>query len=437
MKKVISIVLIFVSVIACGQSKQPDKKLRWFNDAKLGIFIHWGIYSVNGISESWSFHNRRILHSDYMKQVDGFSAVYYNPSEWVSLIKESGARYAVITSKHHDGVALWNTKMNDLSVPLKTPAKSDVLTPFITELRKAGLKTGLYFSLIDWTHPDYPGFLRDSAKFKLAEHPEKWNRYLSFMNGQLDELMTGINPDLWWFDGDWEHSAEEWQAAGIREKLLANNPKAIINGRLAGYGDYDTPEQNFPVTRPVTPSWELCMTMNDSWGYQGKDTSYKTPYEIITIFADVIGYGGNLLLGIGPKADGTIPAEQVHILKELGKWTSKHSEAIFSTQAGLPQGHFYGPSTLSADSLNLYLFVHGNSGGQVLVKGLKNPILEASVLGTGIKLNPKIVGKISWSPVPGLVFLDIPEGSGDEYMTVIKLTFEKPVSLYRGKGGLQ
>lgn len=437
MKKIISIVLIFVSVIACGQSKQPDEKLRWFNDAKLGIFIHWGIYSVDGISESWSFHNRRILHSDYMKQVDGFSAAYYNPSEWVSLIKESGARYAVITSKHHDGVALWNTKMNNLSVPLKTPAKSDVLSPFITELRKAGLKTGLYFSLIDWTHPDYPGFLRDSAKYVLKEHPEKWNRFLSFMNGQLDELKTGINPDLWWFDGDWEHSAEEWQAAGIREKLLANNPKAIINGRLAGYGDYDTPEQNFPVTRPVTPSWELCMTMNDSWGYQGKDTNYKTPYEIITIFADVIGFGGNLLLGIGPEADGTIPAEQVHILKEIGKWTGKHSEAIFGTQAGLPQGHFYGPSTISADSLNLYLFVHGISGGQVLVKGLKNPILEASVLGTGIKLNPKIVGKISWSPVPGLVFLDIPEGSDDEYMTVVKLTFEKPVSLYRGKGGLQ
>jgi alpha-L-fucosidase len=257
------------------------------------------------------------------------------------------------------------------------------------------------------------------------------------MNGQLDELQRAINPDLWWFDGDWEHSAEEWKAGEIRKKLLAADPEAIINGRLAGYGDYDTPEQNFPVTRPDSPAWELCMTMNDSWGYQAADTSYKTPFEIISIFADVIGFGGNLLLDIGPKADGTIPEEQVYILKELGKWTSKHQEAIFITQAGMPQGHFYGPSTLSADSLSLYLFVSGKSCGQVMIKGLKNTIRDASVLGTTVQLQPKVVGKISWSPVPGLVFIDLPEGSADQYKTVIKLTFDKPISLYRGKGGLQ
>jgi len=436
MKKCFAIVLMITSIASSGQ-KQSDQKLEWFNDAKLGIFLHWGIYSVNGISESWSFHNRRISHQDYMKQLDGFTASSYDPAQWVSLIKESGAKYAVITSKHHDGVALWDTKMNDLSIPLKTPAGRDVLTPFIQDLRNAGLKAGLYYSLIDWTHPDYPGFLRDSAKYTVADNPEKWQNFLSFMNGQLDELQRAINPDLWWFDGDWEHSAEEWQASDIRVKLLAANPKTIINGRLAGFGDYDTPEQNFPVTRPDSPAWELCMTMNDSWGYQGKDTSYKTPFEIISIFADVIGYGGNLLLDIGPKADGTIPEEQVYILKELGKWTTKNGEAIFGTKAGLPPGHFYGPSTLSADSLSLYLFVSGKSCGQVMIKGLKNTIREASVLGKTMQLHPKIVGKISWSPVPGLVFIDLPEGSGDQYMTVIKLTFDKPISLYRGKGGLQ
>jgi alpha-L-fucosidase len=372
-----------------------------------------------------------------MKQLDGFSASSYDPAQWANLIKESGARYVVITSKHHDGVALWDTKMNDLSIPLKTPAGRDVLTPFIKELRKAGLKAGLYYSLIDWTHSDYPGFLRDSAKYNVTDHPAKWQSFLSFMNGQLDELQRAINPDLWWFDGDWEHSAEEWKAGEIRKKLLAADPEAIINGRLAGYGDYDTPEQNFPVTRPDSPAWELCMTMNDSWGYQAADTSYKTPFEIISIFADVIGFGGNLLLDIGPKADGTIPEEQVYILKELGKWTSKHQEAIFITQAGMPQGHFYGPSTLSADSLSLYLFVSGKSCGQVMIKGLKNTIRDASVLGTTVQLQPKVVGKISWSPVPGLVFIDLPEGSADQYKTVIKLTFDKPISLYRGKGGLQ
>jgi alpha-L-fucosidase len=426
-----------ITSIASSGQQQSDQKLEWFNDAKLGIFIHWGIYSVNGISESWSFHNRQVSHQDYMKQLDGFSASSYDPAQWANLIKESGARYVVITSKHHDGVALWDTKMNDLSIPLKTPAGRDVLTPFIKELRKAGLKAGLYYSLIDWTHSDYPGFLRDSAKYNVTDHPAKWQSFLSFMNGQLDELQRAINPDLWWFDGDWEHSAEEWKAGEIRKKLLAADPEAIINGRLAGYGDYDTPEQNFPVTRPDSPAWELCMTMNDSWGYQAADTSYKTPFEIISIFADVIGFGGNLLLDIGPKADGTIPEEQVYILKELGKWTSKHQEAIFITQAGMPQGHFYGPSTLSADSLSLYLFVSGKSCGQVMIKGLKNTIRDASVLGTTVQLQPKVVGKISWSPVPGLVFIDLPEGSADQYKTVIKLTFDKPISLYRGKGGLQ
>lgn len=437
MKRTFTIILLLISVFAFGQSKQGDDKLRWFNDARLGIFIHWGIYSVNGIGESWSFHNRRISHTDYMRQLDGFSAELYDPAAWVKLIVESGAKYAVITSKHHDGVALWDTKMNDLSIARKSPAKRDVLTPFVDELKKAGLKTGLYFSLIDWTHPDYPGFLRDSAKYQLAVQPERWQKYLTFMSGQLDELKTGINPDLWWFDGDWEHPAEEWMAEGIRTSLLDHNKNVIVNGRLAGFGDYDTPEQNFPVTRPDSPAWELCMTMNDSWGYQGQDTNYKTPFEIISIFADVIGYGGNLLLDIGPKADGTIPAEQVVILKELGKWTKKHGDAIFRTRAGLPQGHFYGPSTLSADSLNLYLFVNARSGNRIMIKGLNNPIHGATVLGNTTALTPKVVGKISWSPVPGLVFIDIPEEAGDEYLTVLKIEFEKPISLYRGKGGLQ
>jgi len=440
MKHYLTIFLLSIIIAVSGQ-KPADKKLQWFTDAKLGIFIHWGIYSVQGIGESWSFHNGQISHEDYMKQLQGFTAASYNPEEWVRLIKGSGARYAVITSKHHDGVALWETKhaaeYGRLSVAERTPAKRDVLTPFIDELRKADIKAGLYFSLIDWTHPDYPGFLRDSARYKPAEHPEKWTRYLSFMNGQLDELQQQLNPDLWWFDGDWEHSADEWKAKEIRERLLAKNPEAILNGRLTGFGDYDTPEQNFPVTRPDSPAWELCMTMNDSWGYQGSDTLYKTPYEIISIFADVIGFGGNLLLDIGPKADGTIPEEQVNILEELGKWTSKHQEAIFGSRPGLPQGHFYGPSTLSADSLSLYLFVSGGTGGQIMVKGLKNKVKNAVVLGTNTKIEPKVVGKISWSPVPGLLFAEIPEGAGDEYMTVIKLEFDKPIALYRGKGGLQ
>lgn len=428
------LILLLLPVILPAQEKPADK-MQWFEGARFGIFIHWGIYAVDGVSESWSFHNSRISHEDYMKQIERFTASKYDPAEWVKLIKESGARYAVITSKHHDGVALWNTGMNDLSIPRKSPAGKDVLTPFINELRKSGLKTGLYYSLIDWTDPDYPGFLREKNKYVLAEHPEKWEKFLTFCHGQIGELAKEFNPDLWWFDGDWEHTANEWRAPEIRKTILDNNPKAIINGRLAGYGDYDTPEQNIPIHVTPHKAWELCLTMNRSWGYQPKDTVYKTPEELITILSEVTGKGGNLLLSIGPREDGTLPEEQVNILKEMGKWTSKHDEAIFNTQAGIPDGHFHGATSLSQDSTVLYLFTDDRS--DIFIKGLTSKIIKATVLGANYELAVKQVGKISWSPVPGLIFMDLPANMQDQYLTVVKLELEGPVKLYRGKGGFE
>ncbi|WP_276482730.1 alpha-L-fucosidase [Paraflavitalea pollutisoli] len=412
-------------------------KMQWFADAKLGIFIHWGIYAVKGIDESWSFHNKKISHKDYMQQLDGFTASQYDPATWAALIKESGARYAVMTTKHHDGVALWPTKQSHYSVPRNTPAKRDVLTPFYKALDKAGIKRGAYFSLIDWSHPDYPGFLKDSSRYQVADDPQRWSRFQSFMMAQIDELNQAYHPALWWFDGDWEHSATEWNAAGVRSSILAQTPGAIINSRLQGYGDYETPEQNFPVTRPKYNWWELCMTTNNNWGYQPQDMAWKSPYEVITIFADVISNGGNLLLDIGPKADGTIPQQQVHILQELGQWNKKHAAAIFGTLGGLPQGHFYGPSTLSKDSTRLFLFVPGKTSGDLVIKGLKNKIRSISVVGSGHPLPHRVVGKISWSPVPGLVYFSVPPAVQDKYMTVLVVDLEGPLQLYNGHGGLQ
>ena len=300
-----------------------------------------------------------------------------------------------------------------------------------------GIKRGAYFSLIDWSSKDYPGFLKDSTRYKIKDEPARWKRYLKMMNGQINEINTQFKPDLWWFDGDWEHSAEEWEAPLVRKEILAKYPSAIINGRLQGYGDYETPEQNFPVTRPKYHWWELCMTMNNNWGYHPDDENYKTPFEVISIFVDAVSNGGNLLLDIGPKEDGTIPPEQIHILKELGKWNKKNGEAIFGQAAGLPQGHFYGPSTMSKDSTTLFLFLPGQVAGNIMIKGLRNEIKDIQIVGTPQHLKPKIVGKVSWSPVPGLVFIDVPEKYKDEYMTVLKLTLNGPLSLYRGVGGLQ
>ncbi len=441
MKRCLSIVIMLclsLSQNIHAQSKdQPDKtRMQWFADAKLGIFIHWGIYAVNPTSESWAFHNKHISHANYMKQINGFTAKNYKPEYWAALIKSTGARYAVLTSKHHDGVALWDTKMNDLSIPKKSPAKRDLLTPFVKALRDNNIKVGLYYSLIDWSYPDYPGFLKDSSRYNSAEDPIRWGKFLEFCHGQIKELLKAYNPDLMWFDGDWEHSAGEWRSDYIRSIILQSNPNTIINSRLQGYGDYDTPEQNFPVTRPNSPYWELCMTTNDSWGYQGKyDTNYKTPYEIISIFADAISMGGNMLLDIGPKEDGTIPKEQEYILRELGNWTNKHSEAIFGTIAGMPQGHFYGPTTLSKDSTSLYLFIPGHANGDLTIKGLDSEIKNISVVGINTSLTWKIVGKISWSSVPGLVYIHVPAEVDDKYMTVLKVELKKPLRLYVGKGG--
>jgi len=434
----ISGILLLISILTVAQktkSSEIEGKMQWFADAKLGIFIHTGIYSVNGIDESWSFFNKKISHADYMKQLNGFTLKKYDPAFWADLIQESGARYAVITTKHHDGVAMYDTKMNQVSIVKATPAKRDMIKPFFEELRKRNIKCGAYYSLIDWSHPDYPGFLTDSVKYKVELEYNRWNTFRNFFQGQIKEISSAFNPDLWWFDGDWEHSAERWESEKIRSMILSRNPSAIINGRLQGYGDYATPEQNFPVSKPNYTWWELCMTINNNWGYQPADTNWKTPYEIITIFVDAVSNGGNLLLDIGPKADGTIPDEQIHVLKELGKWNKKHGEAIFNTIAGMPQGHYYGPSTLSKDSTTVYLFIHGRINGQLMIKGLKNKIEEITVVGNGTKLNHKIVGKISWSHVPGLVYINVPESVLDEYVTVLKVKLDKPVELYRGTGG--
>ena len=411
------------------------EKMQWFADAKLGIFIHAGIYSVNGIDESWSFYNKKISYADYMKQLKGFTLQNYDPALWASIIQASGAKYAVITTKHHDGVAMFDTKMDELSIVKASPAKRDMVKPLFDELRKRDIKCGAYFSLLDWSHPDYPGFLKDSNKYKLADDYERWNRFRSFFQSQIKEIGNNLHPDLFWFDGDWEHSAEQWESEKVRQMILANNPKAIINGRLQGYGDYETPEQNIPVSHPKYNWWELCMTINDNWGFQFKDKNWKTPYEIITIFTDVISNGGNLLLDIGPKADGIIPDEQIHVLKELGAWNKRNGEAIFNTIAGIPQGHFYGATTLSKDSAVLYLFLQGNVSGDISIKGLNNKIQDITVLGNKTKLHYKIVGKISWSSVPGIVYIHVPENVQDEYVTVLKVTLDKPISLYRGKGG--
>lgn len=426
------LIVLITNQLFSQELTQEEKKMQWFENARLGIFIHWGIYAVNGIDESWSFYNGYISHDDYMNQLKGFNATNYNPAEWAQLIKESGAKYAVLTTKHHDGVALWDTKCGNLDVVEKSPAGKDLVQPLVKELRKNNVKVGLYYSLLDWSHPDYPNKTRVEKRYDTDS--VKWNRFVDFNFCQLNELSQQFKPDLFWFDGDWEQSAEQWKAKELSEMLRSQNKNVILNSRIQGYGDYATPEQGLPVTRPDSRYWELCMTMNDSWGFQNNDKNYKTPNQVINILVNCINKGGNLLLDIGPKADGTIPAEQVNILKELGRWTNKHREAIYATRAGIPADHFYGPTSLNQTGDILYLYLPYKPNGQIMLKGIKNKINRIWVVGNGTKLNWDIKMKQYWSAVPGIIYIDVPEKVLDEQVTVIAVLLDGKVDLYREKG---
>jgi len=441
MKKAAIIILMFILTVTL-QAQNVDPKMQWFSDAKLGIFIHYGIYSVKGIGESWSFYNHEITYEEYMKQAEGFTASKYDPAAWAALFKEAGARYAVLTTKHHDGFALWDTKFSDLNAVKKSPAKRDLVGPYCEALRAQGLKVGLYFSHLDWSNPDYASVETDKKgpvnEFSYAApgkgNKEAWERFIKFQRGQLNELQTLYKPDLLWFDGDWERSAEQWGMKELRDILLKNQPDVILNSRMQGYGDYATPEQGVPVTAPKGP-WELCMTTNDSWGFQGRDNNYKSLNYIIQIFSECIGMGGNLLLDIGPKPDGTIDGPQTAILKGLGRWTKKHQEAIWGTTAGLPLGHFYGPTTISKDKKTIYLFYFGTPNGELVLKGIRNNIKNIRIVGSNTSLTWKRNGGAAWNRVPGNILMVLPQQELDNNCTVIAVEMEEELDLFHGAGG--
>ena len=414
--------------------QQKEQRMEWFQDAKLGVFIHWGIYSVRGVAESWSFYNKYLSYDEYMSQLNGFTAQNYNPEEWAELIKESGAQYTVFTSKHHDGVSMWDTKANDLSVVKKSPAGRDLLTPFANAARKQGLKLGIYYSLLDWSNNDYPHESRTSMRYQVKDDPARWQRFLDFNNKQLTELNQQYKPDLYWFDGDWDFDSKTWKAKELATMLRKFNPNVVLNSRIQGYGDYETPEQGVPVSRPNSPWWELCMTMNDNWGYVPTDSNYKSPNMLLRTFVDCISNGGNLLLDIGPKEDGTIPEEQIAVLKEFGRWTKKHSEAIYGTRAGIPHGHVMAYTALNKTQDILYLYLPYKPQGPIAIKGLKNKVNRTWVVGNGAMLETKVIGKLYWSQVPGMLYIDVPEQVLDPEVTVIALLLDGKIDLYSEAG---
>lgn len=311
-------------------------------------------------------------------------------------------------------------------------------------VREQGIKVGLYFSHSDWNHPDYATVRfsdpdrqwLDESRYSTPpagqEQPERWERFLEFRRAQVREVVSRFEPDLLWFDGEWERGEEQWRMGELAEEIRSLNPDTVLNARMLSYGDYATPEQGLPTEAPDGP-WELCLTVNDSWGYQHQDTNHKSVGQLVRYFTETIGMGGNLLLDVGPKEDGTIPQEQADRLLGLGDWIAKHAEAVYGTVAGLPAGHHYGPSTLSADRRTLYLTCFGTPHETVSVRGLRTPVKRVTVLGSSDVLAHRGTGGLG--DVPGVLWIDAPTGSQiDAHATVLAVELDGELDLYRGKG---
>lgn len=421
MKKIVLSLLLIGNYFSAQQQPIQNEKMKWFADAKLGIFIHWGIYAVNGISESWSFYNGYTSYSDYMKQAERFSAKNYNAHQWSEIIKSSGAKYAVITSRHHDGIALWDTKgERGLSVVRNTKAGRDLLSPFVSALKKSGIKTGIYYSLSDWSHPYYDKFTTKENRYDYKQEPARFEKFVNYYQYQLKELSSLYTPDLYWFDGDWEHRAEEWKTADTRQLLLNNNPNVIINARLTNQGDYDTPEQGIPMQAPKTKYWELCYTMNDSWGYQQDDRNYKSSNQLIKTLVECISMGGNLLLDITPKEDGTIPEEQITILQDIGRWINKHKEAVYGTERGIPQHYFSGKTALSKDKKSLFLYLNDNQNESIWLRDIASDIKDVKLVGVDKFLK--------FSKKENDVWIDFPAQLSDKDVSVVRINFKDEIT---------
>lgn len=310
----------------------------WFNEAKFGMFIHWGAYSVAARGE-WILNRERTPYDEYIeKYVNQFKAEHYDPGKWAQLAKAAGMKYMVLTTKHHDGFCLWDTKTTDFNAVCRGPGR-DLVAEYAEAARAAGLKVGFYFSLADWHHPDYPTpYARD--------WPEKWpdeegrKRFVAFYREQLRELMTNYGKiDLLWYDGGEPGPLDGKEA---NEEVYRLQPDILINERNGAPFDFRCSEQSVTAPGQNVP-WEACITLNGNWGYHRGDDCYKSAKEVIMLLIDTVKKGGNLLLNVGPKADGTIPEQSAKVLQEVGAWMEKNGEAIYgTTRTPFSWGNSYG-----------------------------------------------------------------------------------------------
>lgn len=439
---VICLCAIGFSVQAQNVRMPPDadQRTRWFQDAKFGLFIHFGPYAVLGRHE-WSREFFQIPQLEYDKYARAFNPVKFNADEWAGLAQNAGAKYVVITSKHHDGFSIYRSGVSDYDMKI-TPYPGDPLKELARAAEKRGLRLGFYHSIMDWHHPDYiPKRSWEVANQKPGGNIDK---YLEYMKAQLRELLTGYGPVATvWFDGEWEHSTAEMHSDEIYDFIKSLQPNTLINDRLykrapGNKADYGTPEQFVPATGVLGADgkptlWESCVTINtDSWGYNKYETDFKTSRDLIRMLVEVVSKGGNLLLNVGPQPDGRIQDEFVTRLNAIGEWMRVNSDSIYGTTASpferLP---FFGRATTKGNTLYLHVF-EWPADGKLRVPGLKNLIHSARLLSDPLsKLDRRRDGDD--------VILMLPAKAPDDVASVIELQLDGApmVTPYRAKADLK
>jgi alpha-L-fucosidase len=365
----------------------------WFQDARFGMFVHWGVYSVLGDGE-WVMQNKKIPVADYEKLPGEFNPIDFDATEWVSLAKRAGMKYITITSKHHDGFAMFDSKVSDYTIVARTPYKNDPLKALAEECRRQGLKLFFYYSQLDWHNPDY--FPRGNTGHD-AGRPESgnWPAYLDYMNAQLRELLTNYGDVAGiWFDGWWDKPDADWQLQKTYSLIHQLQPAALIG---SNHHKRPNPGEDFQMFEKDLPGGrsqgfnadseigqlplETCETMNGAWGFTITDRRYKSTKDLVRYLVRAAGANANFLLNVGPMANGRIQPEFVSRLREMGEWTSRNGESIFGTRGGPIAPHPWGVTTRKGN--RVYVHVLDASDTSLLLPPMASAIQTARLLNGG------------------------------------------------------
>jgi alpha-L-fucosidase len=384
-----------------------DSYVNWFLESRFGMFIHWGLYAIPSRGE-WVRSREKLSVEAYQPYFDQFNPLEYNPRRWAQLAKAAGMRYVVMTAKHHDGFCLFDSKLTEYK-STNTPSGRDLIREYIEAFRSEGIRVGLYYSLLDWHHPEYPHYgdrihpMRDNEDFR--NHTHHFDAYVKYMHAQVEELMTNYGKiNLLWFDFSYgAMTGEKWEATKLIQMIRTHQPEIVINNRLGGNikaekpeqytGDFTTPEQIVPPEgivneRGIPIPWEACITLNDHWGYVAADINYKSAKTVIRGLVECVSKNGNLLLNVGPDARGRIPQESVRILEEAGQWMSQNGASLYGCGASTLPKPEWGRYTQRGNKLYAHILERGM--GPINLRGLQGKIKQARLLtdGSEIKLEP-------------------------------------------------